>query len=153
MGLIKAVKNAISTQHAPANIATQNSSIALATSAGAMRALQESGRKDVQIISQMTNAVAKAGELPQKTTNALATSAGGVTQRYQQLKALEQPIMAALDDAKKAADLRAKITKKASDVGQHIAVVDAKTQAAIGHSHQQAHAEVNYHQASYGFSV
>jgi hypothetical protein len=150
MSLIKAVRNTLTKQLAPANITTQNSSLGLSTSAGAMRALQQSGRHDLQTVVQMTNAIGKAGNLPQGVTNSLASKAGLVSQRYHQLEALEEPLVAAMTDAVRSAQLRSRLAKKAADSGQKIAVLDAKTQAAIGWGHQAAHAETNYYQSAYG---
>lgn len=150
MFIVKVIRNSLTKQHAPANITTQNSSLGLQTSAGAMRALQQSGHHDLQTVVQMSNAIRKAGKLPQETTNLLASKAGQVSQRYHQLEALEMPLVAAMDDAVKSAQLRSRLAKKAADSGQKIAVLDAKTQAAIGWGHQAAHAETNYYQSAYG---
>ena len=150
MGLIKAVQSAMTAQLAPANIATQNSTLGLSTSATALRVLQQSGRRDAITAVQMTSAIGKAGELEQPQTNALASKAGKVTRSLHQLQALEKPFMQGMDSIAKSAELRSKMAKKAAETGQKVAVLDAQTQAAIGWSHQKAHAETNYYQSAYG---
>ena len=150
MGLIGAITKGLTTRLAPSNVATQNSTLGLHTSATAMQVLQKSGRRDLQTVTRLTAAIGEPAKLDQATTNNFGSKAGLITDNYRRLVAIEKPFMAGMDDALNAAKLRSKLMTKAAKVGQEISTLDARTQAEIGWSHQKAHAETNYYQSAYG---
>ena len=151
MVLARILKNALVPQ-APASVSTQNSAIALSTSANAMKALQRSGKEDLRTINSLAVAIEKPGNIDQGKSNNFGAQAGKISQRYHALKSIEKPFNAAMDDAVKGAELRSKMAEKAAKSGQKIAEMDAKTQAAIGWGHQEAAANVAYYSNAYGGS-